>query len=361
MWRNVKLGTKFSILLTIVFMLGAVIGGFALWQVLQNKAEAEVAARGAVLLETMNAVRNYTSDHIDPLLKMGTTEQQPFVPEMVPAFSAREVFEHLRLDRKFEGFFYKEAAVNPTSVRDQADSFENDLLKLMQQDSKQEYSAFRTREDEQVYYIARPMRVTSEHCLTCHGDPKDAPPGQLAKYGSEKGFDWKVNDVIAAQIVYVPAGEVLKAATRSFAIAAGGMIATLALVLIVVNILLHRDIIQPVGVLGALARKLSADELVSADLESEPLSRVANRSDELGHAAQVFRQMAGEVYARTQNLKQQVRELLIEIDEVKRSQQVTDVVETEFFQDLQSTARKMRTQRQRGTNPTTEDDSSKTP
>ncbi|HSN78454.1 MAG TPA: DUF3365 domain-containing protein [Anaerolineae bacterium] len=355
---SLKLGTKFSILLTFVFLVGAVIGGFALWQVLQNKAEAEVAARGAVLLETMNAVRSYTIDHVDPLLQMGATAQQEFVPEMVPAFAAREIFEHLREDQKFEDFFYKEAASNPTNLRDQADSFEADLLKLMQQDTQAEYSAFRTREDEQVYYIARPMRVTSEQCLVCHGVPEDAPAGQLAEYGSENGFGWRVNDVIAAQIVYVPAEEVLRAASRSFAIAAGAMIATLALILIVVNILLHRDIIQPVAVLGGLARKLSTDELVSTDLQSEQLSRVVGRSDELGHAARVFQQMASEVYARTQSLKQQVRELRIEIDEVKRSQQVTDVVETEFFQDLQASARKMRTQRQRGTASTPDDDSS---
>jgi hypothetical protein len=68
--------------------------------------------------------------------------------------------------------------------------------------------------------------------------------------------------------------------------------------------------------------------------------------------------MASEVYARTQSLKQQVRELRIEIDEVKRSQQVTDVVESEFFQDLRASARKMRAQRQSGATSTPDDDSS---
>ncbi|MCB0131052.1 MAG: DUF3365 domain-containing protein, partial [Caldilineaceae bacterium] len=305
-------------MLTIVFFFGAMLGGVALWEILQNKAEAEVATRGAVLLETMNAVRSYTTDHVNPLLQMGTAEQAEFVPEMVPAFSAREVFERLREDQKFEGFLYKEAALNPTNPRDLADDFEADLVRKMQQENTPEYAAFRTRENDQVYYIARPMRVTSAQCLTCHGDPKDAPPGQIAKYGDQHGYGWTVDTINAAQIVYVPAGEVLRAARQSFAIAAGAMIATLALILLLTNLLLRRDIIQPVGVLGGLARKLSADELDGADLESEQVARVIARGDELGHAARVFKQMAGEVYARTQVLKQQVQTLRIEIDEAKR-------------------------------------------
>jgi len=352
--RSHKLATKFSFLLMVVFMLGALIGGATLWQMLNSKAEAEVATRGTVLLETINAVRLYTSNHVNPLLTAGATDSAvaadteasaPFLPEMVPAFAAREIFEQLRKDEEFEGFFYKEAALNPTNPRDQADAFESQLLEQMRQETQPEYADFRMREDARVYYIARPMRVTSEGCLDCHGDPMEAPLGVVDIYGDQNGFNWKLNDVVAAQIVYVPADEVLTAATRSFAIAAGGMIATLALVLIVVNVLLNRDILQPVSVLGKLAQKLSADEMVSADLQSQQLSRVTGRNDELGQAARVFSQMAGEVVARTHKLKQEVRELRIEIDQARHSQEVAALVETDFFQDLQSKAKRMREQR----------------
>ena len=63
---------------------------------------------------------------------------------------------------------------------------------------------------------------------------------------------------------------------------------------------------------GELARKLSVDELDGAELESEQLACVIARGDELGHAARIFKQLAGQVYARTQVLKQQVQTLRIE-------------------------------------------------
>jgi methyl-accepting chemotaxis protein len=72
------------------------------------------------------------------------------------------------------------------------------------------------------------------------------------------------------------------------------------------------------------------------------LQKVSKRTDELGQLARVFQRMAQEVYAREQQLKQQLQDLKIEIDESKRKKQVSEIVETDFFKDLQAKARKMR-------------------
>ena len=356
MWRNWSLSTKFTLLLAAVFLAGATVGGLVLWQVLQVRAEAEVASKSAALLQTINSVRSYTNDHITPLLQNSAEMQDKFHPETIPSFAAREVFEHLRQDKKYESYFYKDATLNPTNPRDQADSFETDLVNQMRRESRPEYSAFRTMEGQRQYYVAHPIRITSEKCLTCHSDPAVAPKNMLTNYGSQNGFGWKLNDIIGAQIVYVPAGEVLQESVRTFSVAAGAMFATLALVLVLVNYLLRRDIIRPIGILGALARKLSADQLNSDDLQSGDLVRVAGRNDELGQTAQVFRQMASEVYARTQSLKQQVLELRIEIDAVKKQQSVEAVMETDFFRNLQSQARQLRSRRAEPGSSTPADD-----
>jgi len=49
-----------------------------------------------------------------------------------------------------------------------------------------------------------------------------------------------------------------------------------------------------------------------------------------------------EAYLREQGLQQQIQQLRIEIDEVKRQKQVSEIVETDFFQNLQSKARVLR-------------------
>jgi CHASE3 domain sensor protein/GAF domain-containing protein len=52
-----------------------------------------------------------------------------------------------------------------------------------------------------------------------------------------------------------------------------------------------------------------------------------------------------EAYIREQGLKQEIQQLRIEIDEAKRQKQVSEIVDTDFFQDLQAKARTMRSRR----------------
>ena len=65
--------------------------------------------------------------------------------------------------------------------------------------------------------------------------------------------------------------------------------------------------------------------------------------DEISLLARDFGAMASKVYQREQMLRHQVEELKIEIDENKRKDQVSEIVETDFFRDLQDKARTMRT------------------
>jgi HAMP domain-containing protein len=65
-------------------------------------------------------------------------------------------------------------------------------------------------------------------------------------------------------------------------------------------------------------------------------------SDEIGTLAQVFEIMVGKVRQREEKLKKQVIELQIMIDEGKRQEQVEEIVDSDFFRDLQQKARKMR-------------------
>jgi nitrate/nitrite-specific signal transduction histidine kinase len=54
-----------------------------------------------------------------------------------------------------------------------------------------------------------------------------------------------------------------------------------------------------------------------------------------------------EAYIREQSLKQEIQQLRIEIDEVKRQKQVSEIVDTDFFQDLRAKARNLRNRGQR--------------
>ena len=51
-------------------------------------------------------------------------------------------------------------------------------------------------------------------------------------------------------------------------------------------------------------------------------------------------------FGQKQKLKKEVQKLKIEIDETRRKMHVQEIVETDFFKDLQSKAKDMRQRRQ---------------
>jgi HAMP domain-containing protein len=347
MISNLKLNTRFTLLLSLVFVSGILASGFILWRTLNERAQAEIASQGLILIEAMNAVRTYTSVHISPRLAGALDSEPLFVAETVPAFSAHTVFEHFRQHQEYDNFVYREAAPNPTNPMHRADALEAELIARMRADTGlREIADFRELNGRRVFYIARPLAVTSESCLYCHGAPEVAPASLIATYGSENGFGWALNEIVATQIIYVPAEEVFNATVRSFTMVMAIFIVILALVVILINLLLSRYVIEPVSVMGGLAQKISADEMAAEDADSKEMTNLAKRRDELVYLARLFQKMARQVHARTELLKQQVLELRVEVDEIKRSKEVAAITGSEFFQELQAKARELRRRNQ---------------
>src|SRR5207245_4534465 len=97
------------------------------------------------------------------------------------------------------------------------------------------------------------------------------------------------------------------------------------------------DYLQQVGRVTAAAAAIKANTF-----QPENLDEVARRSDELGQLALVFQEMARQVYAREQQLQRQVRQLRIEIDQERRTREVADITESDYFQQLLGKADELR-------------------
>ena len=97
------------------------------------------------------------------------------------------------------------------------------------------------------------------------------------------------------------------------------------------------DYLQQVGRVAAAAAAIKSN-----NFQIESLDEVASRSDELGQLAQVFQEMARQVYAREQHLQQQVQQLRIEIDQTRKAREVADITESDYFQQLLGKADELR-------------------
>lgn len=285
MLTNLKLGSKFNFLLIAVFLLGSLLSGTALSAILNRNAEYEITAKALVLLETMKSMRDYTNKQVNPLLAPKLETEREFLPQSSAQYSAREVFEILRTDKTYADFFYKEAMVNPTNLRDQADAFETELIqRFRNQPSMKEIAGFRTfAGGGDLFYIARPTVIVQESCLKCHSTPENAPKSLLNTYGRNNGFGWKLNEVIGAQIVSVPAKDVKNSAFHAFLIVMAAVSGMFAATILLINLLLHKSVISPLNQMATAARSISTG---SMEVEVQQTSH-----DEIGVLAAAFNRM----------------------------------------------------------------------
>ncbi|NEQ23260.1 MAG: DUF3365 domain-containing protein, partial [Microcoleus sp. SIO2G3] len=94
--------------------------------ILSNNARYQILSEASVLMGAMNSVRDYTNTQIRP--KLIDNLDTNFFPESVPAYSAQQVFEGLRKQPEYSQLSYKEAVINPTNLRDKANSFEKGII-----------------------------------------------------------------------------------------------------------------------------------------------------------------------------------------------------------------------------------------
>lgn len=322
---KLRLGTKFTLLLTLVFLGGIVLSGITLSNAMQHKAEDEISSKADLLTQTMNSVRNYTSKNVAPLLKDRLETDPKFISETVPAFSAREVFEHFRDRPEYSSYFYKEATINPTNPRDKADEFESKLIEQFRSPpALKQLSGYRSIGGTRQFYIARPLAVTEASCLQCHSTPAAAPKSLLATYGDKNGFGWKLNAITTAQTVYVPADAVFAQGHRYLTLTMSIFTAIFAAAILLINRLLRQTVVRPLKHLTAIARKVSTSNMTAeqvSEFDSPHIVSIAKRADEPGQLARSFQVMAQEVAAREQNLSQAVDQRTAQlVDSMKTAQ-----------------------------------------
>jgi signal transduction histidine kinase/DNA-binding response OmpR family regulator len=310
--RQVKLRTRFLLLLSLVFVGGSVISAIALWNAMQQKAENEISERADILVHAMNSVRAYTTERIQPLLSQQLEQRAQFISETVPAFSARTVFENFRKQPEFSRFFYKEATLNPTNQADLVDDFERGLVEKFRADtSLKSLDGFRLQNGVNLFYSARPLAVSKPGCLRCHSTPDQAPKSQIATYGAEHGFGWKLGEIVSAQVVYVPAAEVFARGRSYLWLVLGIFLGIFTLAIWLINRQLRRAVIEPLQHLSNTANVVAKGTLNTQQLrqfDSTEMGVVAARGDETGALARSFQAMAHEVAAREQNLANAVEE-----------------------------------------------------
>ena len=276
-----KLLVKINLGLAAVFGVGFLATGFFTRQVLQQHAEQEVIGNARLMMEAAMAARGYTNSEIKPLL----TPQllKTFLPQTVPSYAATQSFAALH--KSNPDYSYKEATLNPTNPRDRVVDWEADVVqRLRDHPEMKEFIGQRNSESGPSLYLARPIRINNEQCLSCHSTPASAPPSMLALYGSNNGFGWKLGETVGSQIVSVPLDVAMRQADRTVKGIMTGFALSFAALLLFVNAVMYWLVLRPMQRIARIADAVSEGR---ADVPPFP----KGGSDELAVLSTAFTRM----------------------------------------------------------------------
>jgi protein-histidine pros-kinase len=244
-----------------VFLLAASLAGYVCWSMLSDNAQREVLAEAGLMMDSAAAVRTYTSGEILPLISARMKDE--FLPQSVPSYAATQNF--LKFHEHHPEYAYKEATLNPTNPRDRAADWESDIIQRFRNDPQtQQVVGVRDTPMGKSLYLARPIRAKPE-CLVCHSIPAAAPATLLARYGSDNGFGWQPNEVVAAQVVSVPFASATDNAVKEFRAFMILLVAVFAAAFAVVNVLLYRLVVRPVRRIALVADHVSLGDASAED------------------------------------------------------------------------------------------------
>lgn len=277
-----KLLTKFNIVLLIFFGAGGLLIAQLAKNFLLNNARDQVVQQAELMMAGAKATRDYTNDQIKPLLLKNPDHEINFLPQTVPAFSAITIFSALR--KNYSDYSYREATLNPTNLADRAEDWEADLIRYFEDhpNEKQLVNERETPTGRQLY-LAKPMRAGAS-CLECHSEPSVAPAAMIRKYGSNNGFGWKLNQVIAAQIVAVPMTVPNGIAEKAYHNLILFLIGVFLVTIIALDSALYFLVIRPLHVVSQ-----AADRVSRGDTDVETLE--VQSKDEIAHVTASFNRM----------------------------------------------------------------------
>ena len=272
---------RFNLVLTVVFVLGLLVSGLVSYDLLQRNAREEVIRNANLLIESARAIRSYTVNQVRPeLVEM---LEHRFLPQTVPAYAATETLN--LLPDQYHEYAYKEATLNPTNPRDRAsDCMRGRRLTAEGRERLKTLDGVREPPNGKSLYIASPLTISNEACLTCHSTPAKAPPTMLTLYGDSNGFGWKLNEVVGAQVVSVPMSVAVANANRAFVTFMASICVVFLVLYVVLNLMLSRMIVKPIADMSR-----AADEVSTGNFDIPEFQETGK--DEIGRLAVSFNRM----------------------------------------------------------------------
>ena len=133
-------------------------------------------------------------NYINPFFTSGTLLTQ----------TLHEYTKPILLEKGEETTIYKLASLNPLNLKNQANSYEENIFKNLHTSKENKFIEVVEENNGSYLFYSEFFPEIKQRCLKCHDTPENAPINQVKKYGSTHGYGYKVGDPSALITMRAP-------------------------------------------------------------------------------------------------------------------------------------------------------------
>lgn len=312
-WSNrFSLRLKFIIAISLCLAITMMTSMRYLDQVQAKAFEQEARHRSEIVAQFGEANLAYVGKHLRPAVEAYTKE---FVLEAMSApYSTRVIFEYF--NKTFPQYLYRQATLNPLNPINKANDFDRQIIQRFQNDRNlKEITGYRQLNQQETFYVAKPTRVEVS-CLKCHGLPEVAPAKQVERYGTQSGYNWKLDDIVSTLMIDIPTQDLRSNQT---ALRKTVLVTFIGLGIILIGLIywfFDQLVNQRLRKMAHVMAQVAENPSLTLRLSDRP-------NDEIGVLARTFNRMANSLDLTYADLEQKVAERTTEVEQTLQALQKT--------------------------------------
>lgn len=330
--RRYKLSTLTTICLLLVYLAGS---AALVYSVNYNsKRQALVnAERYSTLILDRNVVTHAFFNNVLKTSLYNLLSEHFFEPTWM---SSTFAIQSVASDYEFfgeDGLYYKEASINARNPANEADAHEKAFIERLDRDAQlTTFSEIRDYEGHPFFVIMRRGQLLKEECLLCHGDPADAPPAIVSRYGAERGFGREAGSTVSAISIRIPLAMAYQDA-NSFSLKLSALLLVVLLAIFVVHYSVSRQLLfQPIGLLCRQAR------LIANDKENLGAKLPLPAGRELAELVDAFNLMSANLRDYQNSLEETIRERTQQLEQANEALRADIEYRKRIEQEIQKLA-----------------------
>jgi two-component system, NtrC family, sensor kinase len=207
--HSMSLRSKFLMGTALILIVVCFISAFIIYYREKNLLEESAYSHTELVMASVEASRAYVRDELRPRMIEEFGYDFFMLEAMSTSYVGRAVMDKLKTS--LPEYSYRRVSINARNPASEAREMEKGMIGFFKENqSENNWQGLVDMDGEANYMRFKPVYF-EESCMSCHGDPADAPQELLNLYGADRGFGHYPGELAGVIAVGIPVQSALSA------------------------------------------------------------------------------------------------------------------------------------------------------